>query len=612
MAMAKDEIEKYIFDPENPKQCKSYDLLLKIAKKNKGLFISKDFLVEIFLSDNFTKKIKDELWDIPSSYEQLSKCEKVDLYIEQLSKNDFIDLLRHNIELIYNSKLNEISQNAINVEINSFNENIFEEIQDGFLSLSSKKIKKEIKKKKLDFFESSIQNIIILFDNLFETKLEYDFIEFNHLDEANKIFFYNFDGFNYLKLDFFKRATILITTLDKWDTSDMYWKVQQSRMSSNNIKPLILKKIEDVEILLNVLEQDLKKENKKNIPQENISTLNKISIKNFFSIKEISLNNLKDKKEIYIVGENGDGKSLLLQSIAVGLKGTQEDGLKEFRAREDKYSIEIENSEDCQNNFLAYGSSRNNSCQLKEDTTGYLTLFSGEYDLKSPTKWLQYLDYSEQKENNNVITVAEAKKLLQELLNSDIQIDISPNKVTFTEKGSEVSFEQLSAGYRGVITIICDILARLSEKQQVEQIKDFQGVVLIDEVELHLHPKWKYNFMKKLRDTFPLIQFIVTTHSPTVLLGASKEAVFYKIYKEDGKVTISNQIANEGYTNNSLVSSPLFDMETITSRDYDKAVSSDDYIYEKIHQQVAQKIKEHVNIDEEELLKLIDEELDKI
>ena len=190
---------------------------------------------------------------------------------------------------------------------------------------------------------------------------------------------------------------------------------------------------------------------------------------------------------------------------------------------------------------MAYGSSRNNSCQLKEDTTGYLTLFSEEYDLKSSTKWLQYLDYSEQKENDNVITVDEAKKLLQELLNSDIAIDISPDKVTFTEKGSEVSFEQLSAGYRGVITIVCDMIARLSEKQQVEHIEDFQGIVLIDEVELHLHPKWQYSFMNKLREIFPLIQFMVTTHSPTVLLGAGMEAVYYQIYKEDGIVKISEQ-----------------------------------------------------------------------
>ncbi len=274
---------------------------------------------------------------------------------------------------------------------------------------------------------------------------------------------------------------------------------------------------------------------------KNITSINTINIKNFFSIQNIELTNLKDKKEIYIVGENGDGKTLLLQAIAVGLKGTMEDGLKEFRARESEYTISISESEKCKNNFFAYGASRNNACQIKEDTTGYLTLFSGEYDLKSPTKWLQYLDYSEQKANANVISVQEAKELLQHLLNSDIEIDINPNGVTFREKGVEVSFEQLSAGYKGVITIICDLIARLSENQKPAKISDFQGIVLIDEIELHLHPKWQYGFMQKLRETFPLLQFIVTTHSPTVLLGASMDAVYYKVYKKDGIVSISKQ-----------------------------------------------------------------------
>ena len=268
--------------------------------------------------------------------------------------------------------------------------------------------------------------------------------------------------------------------------------------------------------------------------------INNLIVKDFFSIKKIDLN-LKDKKEVYIVGENGDGKTLLLQAIAIALKGTQEDGLKEFREKEKEFSLKIDNKELCQNNFFAYGSSRNSACQMKEDKVGYLTLFSGEYDLKSPTKWLQYLDYSEQKENDNVISVAQAKKLLQHLLNSDIEIDINPNGVTFKEKGAEVSFEQLSAGYRGVITIICDLIARLSDKQQVENIAEFQGIVLIDEVELHLHPKWQYGFMNKLRETFPLIQFIVTTHSSTVLLGASMDAVYYHIYKENGETKISEQ-----------------------------------------------------------------------
>jgi len=275
---------------------------------------------------------------------------------------------------------------------------------------------------------------------------------------------------------------------------------------------------------------------------KNIIALDKIHIQNFFSIKDLTLNNLKEKREIYIVGENGDGKTLLLQAIAIALKGTIEDGLKDFREIEKEYTLEINDKELCKDNFFAYGSSRNNYCQVKEDIVGYLTLFNNSYDLKSATDWLIELDnlerYNEKLGKKNIISVYSAKELLQKLLNSDIEIEITPLKVSFKEKGSEVSFEQLSAGYKGVMTIICDLLARLSTNQPyVKNITEFQGIVLIDEVELHLHPK----FMNKLRETFPLIQFIVTTHSPSVLLGAGMEAVYYQIYKDEGVVKISEQ-----------------------------------------------------------------------
>jgi len=281
-----------------------------------------------------------------------------------------------------------------------------------------------------------------------------------------------------------------------------------------------------------------------------ITSIDTIKIKKFFSIQNIILKNLKDKKEIYIVGENGDGKSLLLQAIAIALTGVQEGDVFNLVKTQPNYSLLItdnhhqdytQHSQEPYKNILAYGASRNNYCQIKEDTTGYLTLFSSAYDLKSPIQWLQYLDYNEKAGNQNILIVEEARKLLNHHLNREINIEITPDKVTFREKGSEVNFDQLSAGYKGVIIIICDLIARLSDKQSVKDIKEFQGIVLIDEVELHLHPKWQYSFMNKLRETFPLIQFIVTTHSPTVLLGAGMKAVYYQIYKEEGVVKISEQ-----------------------------------------------------------------------
>jgi predicted ATP-binding protein involved in virulence len=283
-----------------------------------------------------------------------------------------------------------------------------------------------------------------------------------------------------------------------------------------------------------------------------IATINKIDIKNFFSISNIEIDNLKDKKEIYIVGENGDGKTLFLQSILVGLAGIKKGEVFELYECNPHDNllllIEMDNnlsysdfSIKAYSDILAYGASRNNYCQLKEDSTGYLTLFSGEYDLRSPIEWLIELYNAKNANEKTILSLDKAIKLLQYLLNKDIEIEVTYKTIIFKEKNSEVSFDQLSAGYKGVITIICDLIARLSEKQQVENISDFQGVVLIDEVELHLHPKWQYGFMQKLRTTFPLIQFIVTTHSPTVLLGAGMEAVYYQIYKEEGVVKISEQ-----------------------------------------------------------------------
>ena len=353
-----------------------------------------------------------------------------------------------------------------------------------------------------------------------------------------------------------------------------------------------------------------------------ITNIESVTIKNFFSIDDIKLKNLKDKKEIYIVGENGDGKSLLLQAIAIALVGVQDGDVFDFMKGQKNYTLSLLDSKgkeydhqphEYYKHIFAYGAARNNYCQMKEDATGYLTLFNSEYDLKNPLKWLQYLDYREKSGKRNIISVGRAKEILQDLLGSEIEIDISPDKVRFMQKGSEATFRQLSSGYQGVIILACDLLSRLALNQpEVDKMEEFEGIVLIDEMELHLHPKWQYHFMKKLRDAFPLIQFIVTTHSPTVILGASKEAVFYKVYKEDGIVNISNQLRNEGYTYNSVISSPLFDLEEIASRSFTKSVSSSDYVYDKIHEVISTKIKNNINVDEEELMNLIDKELEAL
>ena len=590
MSINKSDIEKYIFDPNNPRLCKSYNLLLNIAKKEPHSFISPEFLMYFYKNDIFTNDFKNHLWDIPKNYESLSEREKIELFENQLSYNelrDYINNLNIKTEKILKYKFLQIQKEIQPIDFF---------YKDSLCELSL-----------INDISTHIKVCFLKEDKKYEDVTDQIKYDFNHIIISKNYF-------GILRADIL-RSSIFITLEEN---IDKFLNHQQK-----NVKPIFLKKIEDIDLLLSVLNQDLKQTIIFNQTEE-ISYIKSINIKDFYSIKNISLENLENKKEIYILGENGDGKSLFLQALTVGLKGVEEgDVFNLVKSQKEHYELKIEDSnsntydsndkENVYKNLFAYGANRNNNCQMKEDESGYLTIFNPSWDLKNPIEWLKYLDHSEKSGKTNIVSVEAAKKLLQELLNSDVQIDITPETVTFKEKGSLVTFEQLSAGYKGVITIITDLLVRLSENQpNVVSIHEFKGIVLIDEVELHLHPKWKYNFVKRLRDIFPKIQFIMTTHSPTVLLGASKEAVFYKIYKEDGEVKISNQMANEGYTNNSLISSPLFDLGTITSRDYDKTISSDDYIYDKIHQRISEKLKDNINMSEEEILKLIDKELDAL
>jgi len=73
--------------------------------------------------------------------------------------------------------------------------------------------------------------------------------------------------------------------------------------------------------------------------------LQTISVENFYSIKDISLSNLENKKEIYIVGENGDGKTLLLQAIAISLVGISQGKVFDLVKKESYFSFLAKNTD---------------------------------------------------------------------------------------------------------------------------------------------------------------------------------------------------------------------------------------------------------------------------
>ncbi len=112
------------------------------------------------------------------------------------------------------------------------------------------------------------------------------------------------------------------------------------------------------------------------------------------------------------------------------------------------------------------------------------------------------------------------------------------------ENGDEVPFSYLSDGYRNLLAMFADLAWRcvtLNPHFGAEANLRSEGIVLIDEIDLHLHPAWQKLIVKQLKETFPKIQFVATTHSPFVI----QETAEGELYRIQGTGTVSIGGADE-------------------------------------------------------------------
>lgn len=95
--------------------------------------------------------------------------------------------------------------------------------------------------------------------------------------------------------------------------------------------------------------------------------------------------------------------------------------------------------------------------------------------------------------------------------------------IVYQENGHPLPISYLSAGYQSLLWIVMDIAFRIALlNPHYPDMRFTPGIVLIDELDMHLHPKWQWNVLRALRETFPNIQFIVATHS-SVLISSCKD-----------------------------------------------------------------------------------------
>ena len=116
----------------------------------------------------------------------------------------------------------------------------------------------------------------------------------------------------------------------------------------------------------------------------------------------------------------------------------------------------------------------------------------------------------------------------------EVKIDYDAEKedieiqMYFEDKIEILPLNYLSDGMKSILAIVSDIayrMATLNPNLLGDVIKETDGIVMIDEIDMHLHPSWQRKIVNSLTKTFPKVQFIFTTHSPTVLTNVPKENI---------------------------------------------------------------------------------------
>jgi hypothetical protein len=144
-------------------------------------------------------------------------------------------------------------------------------------------------------------------------------------------------------------------------------------------------------------------------------------------------------------------------------------------------------------------------------------------------------------------------------------------KVLTRVQGRVSPIEQLSDGYRSLFAMIIDMMQGLLQVRR--DLEYARGVVLIDEIESHLHPRWKMRIVRALREALPGVQFILTTHDPLCLRGMEKDEVVVVYRDKAGELHCQAELPDVSKLRvDQLLTSDLFGLDSTTDPSLDQAL----------------------------------------
>lgn len=197
---------------------------------------------------------------------------------------------------------------------------------------------------------------------------------------------------------------------------------------------------------------------------------------------------------------------------------------------------------------------------------GYTDCFADAANTKMLTNWCQRMDYISYQREEKIAEYEAVKAAVSNFITAINDITPAPNmpkllydkreeELMFDDGGSRLPVRLLSAGYRTLIGMVSDIAFRMAVLNPAlgdAIVQETPGIVLIDEIDMHLHPKWQWRIVSALKSTFPNVQFIVTTHSPLVISSSQNENLIYMDATRDG-ISIKQEESFKGWQVNDVL-----------------------------------------------------------
>lgn len=199
--------------------------------------------------------------------------------------------------------------------------------------------------------------------------------------------------------------------------------------------------------------------------------------------------------------------------------------------------------------------------EKKDDTfeknnrsNGYTDSLDGAANDNLMLKWFQKMTIQQLQRGQEIPEFTAVRMALEQVFASitgcsDVKVqfnlDMNEIEVLYFDTNNvhvRIPISQLSDGYKCTISLIADIAYRMAilNPQLLDKVLlETEGIVLIDEIDLHLHPVWQKRILKDLLEIFPKVQFIVSTHAPEVINSVKSDSVV--ILKNNGILPVADE-----------------------------------------------------------------------